>query len=469
MNRNEEYQMLLSQLEQETPAALDGCVEKARKRARRSRGWRTSLASLGGVAAAFVLLVNTSVPFALACSKIPGLRELTASLVFSESLKLAVENDFVQYIGQSQTVDGVTMTVEYIIADKRQVNFFCRFEGEFAYLTGRPTVTNLDGSRLEGYALYGGGMSQQGELDCITLDFADRDTPSSLRLRYEVEKLAQDLQDTAPKHSASDRKEPAEPEALFAFTFDLELDKKMISQGQSYELGQWVELDGQRILLQEVEIYPTFLQISLDQDPENTAYLTGLEFYLEDEQGRQTEHISNGISARGRTDEPGISAVRRESSFFWEAKHLTLHIVAADWLDKDRQFATVDLVNNVITEGEPPAGVLFGGAARTPNGLDVAFFAPKTPEEDESHSTYYQIIRSICYGPEGQEVQSHGSGTTSVGHTMIGGREIKAPEPEKYFAETVYFDPCPYDSVRVAFYHTRVGVDLNQPVTAEIK
>ena len=62
MNRNEEYQMLLSQLEQETPTALDACVEKARDRARRRRGWGASLASLGGVAAAFVLLVNTSVP-----------------------------------------------------------------------------------------------------------------------------------------------------------------------------------------------------------------------------------------------------------------------------------------------------------------------------------------------------------------------------------------------------------------------
>lgn len=467
MNRNEEYKLLLSQLE-EPPAALDGCVEKARKKARRHRGWETSLASLGGVAAAFVLMVNVSVPFAMACSKIPGLRELTAAVVFSDSLKLAVENDFVQYIGQSQTVEGTTMTVEYVIADKRQVNIFCRFEGDFDYLNGRPRVTNLDGSPLEGYSLYGGGMSQQGELDCITLDFSDRDTPSSLRLRYEVEKLTRDLQELAPERSSGHHGKPTEPEALFSFTFDLELDERMISQGESYPLDQWVELDGQRILLETVDIYPTFIQINLDCDPDNTAYLTGLDFYLEDEQGRQTEHISNGISGRGRTDEPGMSAVRRESSFFWKAKHLTLHIVAADWLDKDRQFATVDLVNGTV-EGELPEGVLFGGAAKTSGGLDIAFFAPKTPEDDETHSTYYQIIRDVCYGPEGQEIQSHGSRTTSMGYATLGGKEIKAPDPEKYFAETTYFDPCPYDTVRVAFQDTRRGVTLGQPVSVEIK
>ncbi len=468
MNRNEEYFALLTQLE-DTPPALEGCGERARKQARRHRGLGTSLASLGGIAAAFVLLVNTSVPFAMACARIPGLRELTAAVVFSDSLKLAVENDFVQYIGQSQTIEGTTMTVEYVIADKRQVNIFCRFEGDFDYLNGRPRVTNLDGTPLEGYSLYGGGMSQQGELDCITLDFADRDTPSSLRLRYEVEKLARDLQELAPERSSDHHGELAEPEALFSFTFDLELDEHMIFQGESYPLDQWVELDGQRILLETVEIYPTFIQINLDCDPDNAAYLTGLEFYLEDEQGRQTEHISNGISGRGRADGPGISAVRRESSFFWEARHLTLHIVSADWLDKDRQYATIDLLGGAIIEGKLPEGVLFGGAAKTPDGLDIAFFAPKTPEDDETHSTYYQIIRGICYGPEGQEIQSHGSGTSSVGYATLGGKEITAPDPEMYFVETTYFDPCPYDTVRVAFQDTRLGVALDQPVSVEIK
>ena len=67
MNRNEEYQALLSQLKA-APTALEDCVAKAQKRSRRRRGWKTSLASLGGVAAAFVLMVNVSAPFAMASS-----------------------------------------------------------------------------------------------------------------------------------------------------------------------------------------------------------------------------------------------------------------------------------------------------------------------------------------------------------------------------------------------------------------
>ena len=65
MSRKEEYWTLIQTLN-ETPAALDGAVDRARARARRSRAGRRfgiPLASLAGVAAAFAVLVNVSTPF----------------------------------------------------------------------------------------------------------------------------------------------------------------------------------------------------------------------------------------------------------------------------------------------------------------------------------------------------------------------------------------------------------------------
>ena len=68
MNRNTEYWDLIRDLN-EPPAALEGTVDRARAKARRARAGRwlgIPVASLGGVAAAFVLLVNCSTPFAMA-------------------------------------------------------------------------------------------------------------------------------------------------------------------------------------------------------------------------------------------------------------------------------------------------------------------------------------------------------------------------------------------------------------------
>lgn len=89
MDRMEEYKALRDAPE-ELPPALEGAVARARARARRRRLWRRISAPAGSAAAvfaAFVLLVNLSTPFALACGKVPVLKELAAAVAFSPSLR----------------------------------------------------------------------------------------------------------------------------------------------------------------------------------------------------------------------------------------------------------------------------------------------------------------------------------------------------------------------------------------------
>ena len=76
MNRNTEYESLLRELES-TPAALDGCVERAQARLRARRRRRRILGIPAGTLAAcfagFVLLVNLFPTFAYACGGVPVL------------------------------------------------------------------------------------------------------------------------------------------------------------------------------------------------------------------------------------------------------------------------------------------------------------------------------------------------------------------------------------------------------------
>ena len=132
MDRNEEYKALLRELDQ-TPPELEYTVTRAKARAKRSRARRwfgVPAGTLAGAFVAFVLLVNTVPTFALACSRIPVLGELAAAVDWSGSLSRAVEHDYVQTIGQSQTKDGVTVTAEYAIVDRRRVELFFTTENE---------------------------------------------------------------------------------------------------------------------------------------------------------------------------------------------------------------------------------------------------------------------------------------------------------------------------------------------------
>ena len=109
MNRIEEYEALLKELET-TPENLESTVEKALKREntfqKKRRILVSSAGSLAACFAAFVLLVNLSVPFARACGSIPLISDLARAVSWSPSLSAAVEHDYVQPMNLSQYQNG---------------------------------------------------------------------------------------------------------------------------------------------------------------------------------------------------------------------------------------------------------------------------------------------------------------------------------------------------------------------------
>ena len=144
MTRNEEYQALLQELEP-TPAALEGTAERALRRRRRDRRLRLFGVPAGSLAAcfvAFVLLVNLFPPFARACGNVPVLRALAQAVAWSPSLSAAVENDYVQPIGQSQTVNGIT-------ADYDTDGHYWAF-----YVGGEYAQTGVDATQVTAGASY---------------------------------------------------------------------------------------------------------------------------------------------------------------------------------------------------------------------------------------------------------------------------------------------------------------------------
>ena len=275
MTRNEEYQALLQELET-TPAALDGAVERAlrrRKRDRRLRLFGVPAGSLAACFAAFVLLVNLFPPFARACGSVPVLRELAQAVAWSPSLSAAVENDYVQPIGQSQTVNGVTATVEYVIVDRKQLNIFYTLDyaPDLGPMWADCRITPGDGSAGDA----GGRTEKPGELVEIKRDFVDRDVPGILDLTLSVYPAEQDGGGPPAENTGDgyfDQPVDDQPAYLAEMTFHLEFDPYFTAQGTLLELNRTFALDGQTFTLQEAEIYPTHLRLTLTADPVEEIY-----------------------------------------------------------------------------------------------------------------------------------------------------------------------------------------------------
>ena len=226
MTRMEEYTALRAELARE-PEKLETFVSRALKRRnayrKKMRAWVASGASMAACFAAFVLLVNLSVPFARACGGVPVLRELARAVAWSPSLSAAVENEYVQPIDQTRTADGVTASVEYVIVDRRQVSIFYTLTAQpDRPLDADAKISGAQGAALDGFSSSSGSYgTPNGQLRQVDVSFVDRDVPPALDLTLDVyenrwqeaEKQAAAPQDEDP-FSTSER-----PKYLASLTF----------------------------------------------------------------------------------------------------------------------------------------------------------------------------------------------------------------------------------------------------------
>lgn len=481
MNRSEEYQALLQELET-MPPQLEYTVQRAMARKKtlqhRKRLFGIPAGSLAICFTAFVLLVNLFPPFAAACGSVPLLGALAEAVRWSPSLSAAVEHDYVQPVDQSQNANGVTAAVEYLIVDRKQVSIFYTLDTDrdIAHLDADYDI-RLPGD-LHGYTSTTGSYGlENGALRRIDVNFVDIDVPETLELALQVYDSTDRWEPGAePAEAAGDygvemltqRQEP-ERAYLAEFTFHLAFDPQFTAQGTVVPVNAAFQLDGQRFTLTEVEVYPTHLRVNIDDDSGNTAWLKGLSLYLENECGERFESCVNGISASGDPDGEGYGTFWLDSPFFSQGEHLTLCITGAEWLDKDRERIRVDLAGN--SGEELPQGVRLEWAEKRENGWLVSFSAPYR----WGNTTLYQIWGHTYHDAEGRayELDSISATMTPMVLGALSGQELEAHEAyaaenrDRYY-ESFALKDYQADQVWLEPAWTRVTA-YDQPVKVAIK
>ncbi len=439
MNRNEEYQALLSELEAVPDGLRDTEQRALTRRMALQKRRRLVLTPILGAAAcftAFVLLVNLSIPFASACGRVPWLRELAKTVAFSPSLSAAVENEYVQPMGLRETENGITAIIEYIIVDQKQLNiFFTLHSREYDNLSAEMP----EFSEHQHCSVIGANFRQPpGTLLRYTLDYMDHDVPEELTMSFGVTTWDEpDFTHSAPTTNTSyadDMLEPwEEPEAeiLAKFTFTLQINPHLTAKGEIVPVNADFTLGGQALRVTDVEIYPTHVRVNVAAEPENTAWLKDLEFYLEDEKGSRFEPISNGVSGSGEEDSPMIISYRLESPYFADCQHLTLHITEALWLGKDMERVKVDLEKGAAEQ--LPEGTTLQRAEHRKGGWLLTFRL-----KEEAEKPHRSPMSMEFYDEEGNKYYAASSGYSTNDETGVAEQILPLPD---FHGDTVWICP----------------------------
>ncbi len=447
MNRNEELKRLQEELEQ-TPPQLAFTVTRARARAKTRRTlrlWGVPAASLGGVLCAFVLLVNVSLPFALACVNVPLLKEVMAAVAFSPSIKAMVQNDFIQPVGITKQVDGVSMTIHYLAYDSTEVHIFytATYNGS-DQVEVIPDYSLPDGENLESISFSSGMPPKKGELGHMNLHLYNRQLPPALRMvagiypRPERNVEAEVAPAPAPEQGEwqnPDDEVREQPKAVLEF--DLKFDEAFIAAKRTYTPHAQIEIDGRTITLETVTVYPTGTQLVFADDPANDAWLKGLDLWLEDGKGRKIERKNNGVISSGGTGE-FVPTYWLESNYFEPENGLTLCISGARWLEKEKERIFLDLKNPEKSESTPSVSLY----KVVREGKDVKLIFHITGETN--------LLGNLYVNPEGEE-----------GYTNVWGYiEGSGADP---YEEYTYLWDYPWDTVEMRLHYSE-ATTLDAPV-----
>ena len=456
MTRNEEYNRLLAELDN-TPPALEYTVTRAKARVKKAgRIHRFITLPAGSIAlffVAFVITVNASTTFAMACGKIPLIRELAAAVAFSPSLSATVLNDYVQPIELEQTENGITMRVEYAIVDQKQLNIFYSLQSKtYSNMDATPYISSPDGTPMEGYSIASHDLdAANDELRQFSLDFINGDVPSEIELTCKVHDNGRFIED-GPAPIATDKiEESKEPDFISTFTFLIKTDPYYTSHGDVILLNQSFVIDGQQLSATSVEIYPTHIRLNLLDDENNTAWLQSLSFYLVNENGKKFESINNGITATGSIDSPFMASHRLESSFFSESQSLSLYITDAVWLDKNMERIKINLESG--TADKLPEGVNLEQIVRSGNDWQLTFSGTERQENSQ-----YQLFGTKYFDETGNEYDYNSWSSTALErfdegkneHVEVAGVFKVQFSLENYPFETVYLSPSFSRTVHLA-------------------
>ena len=139
-------------------------------------------------------------------------------------MQKAVEHDYVQPLGLEETKNGITIRVEHVIVDQKQVNIFYNIDAEdYAYLTIRSDIWKADADEgVEAGIVYGDTRVTLGAMRHITVDMADGTVPSQMRLIEKVYAVEKSPDADEPTHDQWDAAYEDEPIAEFdiLMTFD---------------------------------------------------------------------------------------------------------------------------------------------------------------------------------------------------------------------------------------------------------
>lgn len=317
--------------DEKVQAAIMQGFRAAKEKQRKKRQWKKRMNwSVGLVAVlllSFVFTMKLSPTFANWVSSFRVIDDAEFVARESKGLDAAMKNEHYQQVNRTEENDLMKITFNGFITDEKRMVIFYFFEHKLkdnSTWISNVRFLNKDGEEIPyeySIGLPGGISRGYGGTEGREVNFFDVVPTGEMIVEF-----------TAAKRDGS-----FEQTLQFPFSNHLSNIKHKV-----YDVNKQVEIEGQKMTIETVDIGPIKTAVTIREHDENTKKLFGIEdLQLVDQDGDSwgfESYYSREMSEKDQT----VHTYFLESNFFDKPKELSLQFTKVSALNKDETFVLID-------------------------------------------------------------------------------------------------------------------------------
>lgn len=279
----------------------------------------------------FVTSIRISPTFANALSTIPGMEWMIGFIEQDKGFSAIKENDYYQKVDVSETKGDLTLTIDGVIMDESGMNVFYTLKSTKPLTGGEIKYINLLNKEefpehSRSYNVYFPDDIQNEFQDMVEYQFVNSFSFEELKFNFELVTVMDNQ------------------EIKFLIPFEL---KENVKKNITYPINQVVEVENQKITVEEIIVYPLRIGVKVAFDPANTKEILGFEdMRLENENGEVWTSIENGTVNRTLSKHEKMYYL--QSNYFEKPKKLYLRVNKLMAIDKEDAVVILDTEANKL-------------------------------------------------------------------------------------------------------------------------
>ncbi|MEZ7794733.1 DUF4179 domain-containing protein [Bacillus circulans] len=350
-------------LEKAEEAILSGILKakQEKNRAKKKQKRLIGLAIASIIIISFVTSIRISPTFANALSSIPGMEWLIGYIEQDKGYSAIIENDYYQKVDVSETKGDLTLTIDGVIMDESGINIFYTLQSTKSLTGGKIKDVNLFNKEE---------FPEHAQSNNVFFpDDIENEFQSMVEYQFVKPFSFKDLKFNFEFITVIDNKE-----IKFLIPFEL---KENIKKQITYPINQVVEVENQKMTIEEMIVYPLRIGVKVAFDPANTKEILGFEdMRLENENGEVWSAIANGIV--NTTLSKYEKMYYLQSNYFEKPKDLYLRINKLMAIDKEEAMVIVNTETNTLINSPKDDRLKLGKTSKS----QVEFSMDSNSEED---------------------------------------------------------------------------------------